>query len=159
MKIGSNAILINVPRAIMPIALFISPSPRITIFADCVKLTNIDPKNNTLKYLTPNSLISPQAPTKSSLRFLCLLFPMLLIKQKHSQRQAKQMSRQFHLNLLLHTNWQSSKQLLYFSCLSRFYTNLPASSVFHDFLVVLFSRYLKPKSDRRFVWQKAYEQS
>ena len=44
MNTGSNIIFKIAPAAIIPIAVFIHPSARITMFAPCMKFTNTDPR-------------------------------------------------------------------------------------------------------------------
>ena len=64
------------------IALFISPSPRITILADWVKFTKNEPRNIILKYLMPNAFISPVAPTKSKKYGPRSIPPIVIIVEK-----------------------------------------------------------------------------
>ena len=52
-KIGSRMIFSKAPSPIIIMAFFIRPSPRITMFADCVKFTKREPIKITLRYLIP----------------------------------------------------------------------------------------------------------
>ena len=74
--------MIKAPSPIIVIALFIRPSPRITILADWVKFTNIEPINITLKYLIPNAFISPVAPIKSKKYGPRSIPPIVIIVEK-----------------------------------------------------------------------------